>query len=90
MRRALARVGAAPDLSGQFESSILGLFFIGPAAANCFGPVMRFTFGARVTARRLSRYLARTADIRSRNILPGLVCEKGTSIDRQARGYRAS
>lgn len=71
MRRALALVGGAPALSRQFESSIPGLFFIGPAAANCFGPVMRFTFGADYTAHRLSHHLARQRDPRPRYFAVG-------------------
>jgi thioredoxin reductase len=60
MRRAMAAIDGAPLLSSRFESSVPGLFFIGPVAASCFGPVMRFTFGAGFTARHLSRYLSRT------------------------------
>ncbi len=60
MRRAIATTGDAPLLSSRFESSIPGLYFIGPAAANAFGPVMRFTFGAGFTADRLSRHLRRS------------------------------
>lgn len=59
LRDSLTRIGAAPALSRHFESSVPGLFFIGPTAANSFGPVMRFTFGARFTALRLSQHLAR-------------------------------
>jgi Pyridine nucleotide-disulphide oxidoreductase len=44
-----------PVLSGVLQSSIPGLYFVGTTAANSFGPVMRFAFGARFTARRLSR-----------------------------------
>jgi hypothetical protein len=61
MRGAIATLGGAPVLSSRFESSIPGLFFIGPAAANSFGPVMRFAFGAEFTASRLSRHLRRSA-----------------------------
>ncbi len=38
-------------LSSSFESSVPGLYFIGVAAANSFGPVMRFAFGAGFAAR---------------------------------------
>jgi cation diffusion facilitator CzcD-associated flavoprotein CzcO len=50
-------VDGAPKLSRNFETSIPGLFFIGPASANSFGPMLRFAAGAGFTARRLSRYL---------------------------------
>jgi thioredoxin reductase len=58
--------GEAPALSASFESSVPGLYFIGLAAANSFGPVMRFMFGASFTARRLSRRLLRNAASRQR------------------------
>jgi thioredoxin reductase len=48
-----------PILSSNFESSVPGLYFVGLSAANSFGPMMRFAFGAGYTARRLSRHLAR-------------------------------
>src|SRR5262245_60200220 len=48
-----------PELSSHFESSVPGLFFVGPAAVDSFGPVLRFACGAGFTASRLSNYLAR-------------------------------
>lgn len=57
----LRLTGASPALSTHFESSVPGLFFVGASAADSFGPLLRFAFGAGFTARRLSRRLARTA-----------------------------
>lgn len=54
-----------PILSSNFESSVPGLYFVGTSAANTFGPLLRFAFGAGFTARRLSKHLARSADPRS-------------------------
>ncbi len=51
-------VEAAPILSSRFESSVPGLYFTGPTAANSFGPMLRFASGAKFAARRLARYLA--------------------------------
>jgi hypothetical protein len=51
----------APILSSSFESSVRGLYFVGLAAANGFGPVMRFAWGAGYTARRLSREMTAQA-----------------------------
>jgi len=51
----------SPVLSRNFESSVNGLYFVGTAAANSFGPLMRFAFGADFTAKRVSRHLRRTA-----------------------------
>jgi len=53
-------VNGAPVLSSSFESSITGLYFAGVAAANSFGPVMRFAFGAGFAARTLTRALAKS------------------------------
>lgn len=47
-----------PILSTSFESSVPGLYFVGVAAANSFGPVMRFAFGAGFTARHLTKCMA--------------------------------
>ncbi len=48
----------SPILGRQFESSVPGLYFVGISAANSFGPLLRFAFGANYAARRLSRHLA--------------------------------
>jgi hypothetical protein len=57
--RASIRVFAnAPVLTRNFESSISGLFFVGLSAANTFGPMLRFAFGARFAAARLRSYLS--------------------------------
>jgi thioredoxin reductase len=58
LRRQIRKVGAAPALSGVFEASTPGLYFVGPAAANSFGPLLRFAFGADFAARRLAGHLA--------------------------------
>jgi thioredoxin reductase len=57
----LNTVEDAPVLSLNFESSVPGLYFVGVASAFSFGPVMRFAFGARYTAFRITRHLARTS-----------------------------
>jgi thioredoxin reductase len=54
-------IDKSPRLSANFESSVPGLYFVGVTAANTFGPVLRFAFGARFTATRLSRHLAKSA-----------------------------
>ncbi len=51
-------VAGAPVLSANFESSISGLYFIGPVSASTFGPLSRFAFGASYAAKRLDRHLA--------------------------------
>jgi thioredoxin reductase len=49
----------SPALSSVFESSYPGLYFIGVASANSFGPVMRFAVGAEYAARRLGNHFER-------------------------------
>jgi hypothetical protein len=55
IRSQLKTVGGSPALSSKFESSVPGLYFAGLTAANSFGPVMRFAFGAGFAARTISR-----------------------------------
>jgi cation diffusion facilitator CzcD-associated flavoprotein CzcO len=57
LRSQVQTVNGAPVLSSAFESSVPGLYFSGVAAANNFGPVMRFAFGARFAASRLANAL---------------------------------
>jgi Pyridine nucleotide-disulphide oxidoreductase len=58
LRERIETLDAAPILSSTFESSIPGLYFVGLAAANSFGPVMRFAYGAGYTARHLTKKIA--------------------------------
>ncbi len=51
-------VERTPVLSSNFESSIRGLYFVGAVAANSFGPLMRFAFGAGFAARRLAAHFS--------------------------------
>jgi thioredoxin reductase len=50
-------VEGTPVLDRNFESSVPGLYYVGLASANSFGPLVRFAFGAGFTARRLTRHL---------------------------------
>ena len=50
----------APTLSADFQSSVPGLYFVGIAAANDFGPMMRFAYGSDYTARRVASHLKKT------------------------------
>ena len=58
LKTRIRRLGGAPDLSLNYESSAPGLYFIGPASANSFGPVARSVFGAYHPARRLAHVLS--------------------------------
>ncbi|MGC2606550.1 MAG: NAD(P)-binding domain-containing protein [Silvibacterium sp.] len=57
IRQSIHTLADAPVLSLNFQSSVPGLYFVGLASVNSFGPVMRFTFGADCTARRIARHL---------------------------------
>ncbi|MFF1795368.1 FAD-dependent oxidoreductase [Kitasatospora sp. NPDC058263] len=55
LRRAVRRTAdGAPRLTGGFESSVPGLYFTGLAAANSFGPLLRFVCGTDFAARRIT------------------------------------
>ena len=60
IRAKLKCVNGAPVLSSSFESSVPGLYFVGIAAANSFGPVMRFAFGAGFAAKRLTQTMMKS------------------------------
>lgn len=61
----LRRADQAPALSMNFESSVRGLYFVGTASANAFGPMLRFVYGADFAARRLSAHLSASASQQS-------------------------
>ena len=58
LRSEIAVVEGAPILDRNFACSVPGLYFVGLASANSFGPLTRFAFGAGFTAQRLSQHLA--------------------------------
>ena len=60
IRARIQTVNGAPVLSPSFESSMPGLYFAGVAAANSFGPVMRFAFGAGFAARTITRAMVKS------------------------------
>jgi thioredoxin reductase len=47
-----------PLLTRNFESAVPGLYFVGLASSNSFGPLCRFAYGAKFTSKRLARHLA--------------------------------
>lgn len=69
VRSKIKTVEGTPVLSSAFESSVSGLYFVGLAAANSFGPVMRFAFGAGFAARQLTVSLAKSLE-KSRSFSP--------------------
>jgi len=68
IRSTLELVNGAPVLSSSFESSIPNLYFAGITAANSFGPVMRFAFGAGFAARTITRAMSKSGVRKSGSI----------------------
>jgi thioredoxin reductase len=85
VRSTLRVVEQSPVLSSDFESSVPGLYFVGTSAASTFGPLMRFAYGARFTARRISTHLAKTA---SRKAVPGAATASLPAMDGDEVGAR--
>jgi thioredoxin reductase len=54
----IAAAEDVPILGRNFESSVPGLYFVGLASSNSFGPLCRFAYGAKFTSKRLARHLA--------------------------------
>jgi hypothetical protein len=66
--RALIRSShGAPVLSNEFEASVPGLYFVGVSAADSFGPLLRFAYGTKFSARRLSAHLAKRRERGQKN-----------------------
>jgi len=59
LRARIRRTERAPALSGTFESSVGGLYFVGTAACYSFGPLFRFVAGARYASPTVARDIAR-------------------------------
>jgi thioredoxin reductase len=58
LRTDIRSLDNTPVLSPDFETSVRGLHIVGPASAYSFGPMFRFVYGARYTARRMVKHLA--------------------------------
>ena len=61
VRRGIRTHAGMAVLNGTFESSVDGLYIVGPAAANSFGPLMRFMVGAEYVAPLVAGRIARRA-----------------------------
>ena len=65
MLSSLRTVGGSAAVGRHYQSSIPGLYFIGPSVAPSMGPVMRFVFGAEHAATTVGRHLAAASGRRS-------------------------
>ena len=68
LRSQLRAVAGTPALGPDYQTSVPGLYAIGPMVAPTFGPVMRFVHGSRYPAAAVTRSLAGLA--RSRAAVP--------------------
>ena len=59
----------SPAVGREYQSSVAGLYFIGPAVAPTFGPVMRFVFGTWHAGPVVARKLA---GVSSRKLQPAV------------------
>jgi len=70
LRAAVQTVENTPVLTTRFESSVPGLYFAGPSAANNFGPLLRFAAGGKFAAERITPHALRRRDRRSAVRMP--------------------
>ena len=64
IRSQIKTVENTPILSSSMESSVPGLYFVGAASANSFGPVMRFAFGAGFASPHLAKALVKSLSLK--------------------------
>jgi hypothetical protein len=75
LARQLDRHDLSPKLSRHFESTVPGLYFVGPVAAESFGPLVRFVAGTPFTVARVTGRLRRRAAGRAMSSPRRLVAE---------------
>ncbi len=54
-----------PTLNRNFESTASGIYFVGPAAAASFGPLLRFAAGSQYAATRVTEHVQRALSRRA-------------------------
>ncbi|PRW62328.1 FAD-dependent oxidoreductase [Actinopolyspora mortivallis] len=54
LRAGVSTLDRTPRVGSDYQSSVPGLFFVGPAVAPSFGPVMRFVYGAHHASRAVT------------------------------------
>ncbi len=55
----MSAIDGVPELTHDFESTMRGLYVIGPASAHSFGPAMRFIYGSKYAAPRVARHITK-------------------------------
>ena len=61
LRARLRTVARTPALDRDYQTSLPGLYAVGPGVAPTFGPVMRFVYGTEHAARTVSRRVSTAA-----------------------------
>jgi FAD-dependent urate hydroxylase len=61
LRARIHTVASTAAVDAAYQTSVHGLYLIGPAVAPVFGPVMRFVYGTAHAARTVARHLTATA-----------------------------
>jgi hypothetical protein len=69
IRSRLRTVAGSPVVGRDYQSTVAGLYFAGPAVAPTFGPVMRFVFGSRHAAPTVARQLTGGSGRKSQPVL---------------------
>lgn len=64
LRERIAAFDHAPVLSRHFETSVPGLYVVGPAASWSFGPLFRFVHGVGFATPRVARHVASSVERR--------------------------
>jgi FAD-dependent urate hydroxylase len=65
LRQRVRTVAGTPAVDRSYQSTVAGLYFLGPVVAPTFGPVMRFVYGCDHAARAVARDMAATAGRRA-------------------------
>jgi FAD-dependent urate hydroxylase len=72
LRAQMQTVAKTAAVDASYQTSVPGLYMIGPAVAPVFGPVMRFVYGADHAATTVGRRLAATAGAPAASLTPSL------------------
>ncbi len=87
VRSSLRTVGGSAAVGRDYQSSVPGLYFIGPSVAPSMGPVMRFVFGARHAATTVGRQLAAVSGHTfSPAMAAGRLCSATSGMPRRGHG----
>ena len=78
LRAEIKTDAGSPILSRRFESSVQGLYFVGPTTLRSFGPLFRLVAGCNATAPRVAGSVAKKQK-KSRRVVPRAVIKNATA-----------